>query len=77
MRKLFYLLTVLAMLTVTFSGIGCEAGAGNSTADGTSNYDSDPSEGGSYTNDGASGGVDVPMPAGSTTSSETDGTETE
>ena len=74
LRKLFYLLTVLAMLTVTFSGIGCGGGDGNSTTDDTSDYGNDggQSEGGSYTNDGAAGGVDVPMPAGSGTSGDSE-----
>ena len=79
MRKLFYLLTVLAMLTVAFSGIGCEGG---SDTKGTTEYDADSGnssqrEGSSATSDGATGGVDVPMPAGSGTSDNTDDTETE
>ena len=76
MRRLFYLLTVLAMLTVAFSGIACDGGT---TANGTTDYGSDSGqrEGSSYTNDGASGGVDVPLPAGSGTSGDTDDTETE
>ena len=75
MRKLFYLLTVLAMLTVAFAGIGCDVGAGTSPTD--YGNDSDQSEAGSNTSDGASGGVYVPPPADSGTSGDTDNTETE
>ena len=76
-RRLFCLLTVLAMLTIAFSGIGCDGGTGTSEA--IPDYDSDngQSEAGSTTDDGASGGVDVPLPAGSGTSGDTDNTEPE
>ena len=67
---------VLAMLAVTFTGIGCEGGAdGGSTSD--YGNDSSQSEAGSGTNDGASGGIDVPGPAGSGTSGSMDDTEAE
>jgi hypothetical protein len=76
MRRLFYLLTVLAMLTVAFAGIGCDAGAGNSTTD--NGNDSGQIEAGSNNSDGAfDGGTIVPMPADSGTSGETDDTEAE